>query len=130
MKYRDVILCVPLALVVAPIALAHPGHDGGAAGIAAGWAHPFFGVDHVLAMIAVGLLAGQRGGRATWLLPVSFIACMVVGGLLALGAMPLPFVEHGIMGSVLVLGVVVMLATRAPYSAVLVLPIASVVHAS
>src|SRR5881227_1589792 len=95
MRYRDVALCIAITFLAAPIAFAHPGHEGGA-GLAAGWAHPFSGIDHVLAMLAVGLLAGQRGGRATWILPVSFIACMIVGGLLALGTMPLPFVEHGI----------------------------------
>jgi urease accessory protein len=93
-------------------AFAHaPG--AGEAGLAAGFAHPLFGLDHVLAMVAVGLWASQLGGRAVWLVPASFVGVMALGA--ALGAVgTLPAVELGIVGSLLVLGALVATATRLP----------------
>ncbi|HYE46783.1 MAG TPA: HupE/UreJ family protein, partial [Caulobacter sp.] len=86
------------------------------AGLAAGFAHPLLGLDHVLAMVAVGLWASQLGGRALWLVPASFVAVMGLGA--ALGtAVALPAVELGIVGSVLVLGVLVASAARLPAAA-------------
>src|SRR3954464_10367112 len=69
--------------LLAPAAFAHPGHDSGS-GLSAGFLHPFLGLDHLLAMIAVGILAGQRGGRALVSLPASFIVAMIFGAYLAL----------------------------------------------
>lgn len=104
-----------LALTAAP-ALAHTG-AGPAHGIMHGFAHPIGGLDHLLAMVAVGLWAAQRGGRALWLLPVAFVASMVAGGALgALGVGALG-VETGIVLSVLVLGVLVAMAVRLPLAA-------------
>ena len=77
-----------------------------------GLLHPFSGLDHVLAMVAVGLWASQLGGRALWLLPLTFPAVMAVGAALGFGGVALPFVEIGIAGSVLVLGAAVALALR------------------
>jgi urease accessory protein len=90
----------------APSALAHPGH-GGVAGFTAGLYHPLCGIDHVLAMLAVGLCAAQVGGRARWLLPLTFLACMVAGGVVAIGGPQVPMVEQGIAASVLLLGLLV-----------------------
>jgi urease accessory protein len=119
MKYFVAVL---FTLALATIASAHPGHVTRDTAFHAGWLHPFSGLDHILAMLAVGLLAGQRGGRATWVLPASFIASMIAGGLLALGGMPIPLVEQGVVASVFILGACLMLAKPAPYSALLVLP--------
>lgn len=107
----------PAALLVAasPALLAHPGHDGG---LAAGLAHPLHGLDHVLAMFAVGLLAVRCAGgadgdrRALWLAPAAFMAAMLAGGGLALLGVPLPGAEWAIALSVLVLGTAVALAVR------------------
>jgi urease accessory protein len=77
-----------------------------------GMLHPFSGLDHVLAMVAVGLWASQLGGRALWLLPLTFPAVMAVGAALGLSGVTLPWVEIGIAGSVMVLGAVVALALR------------------
>jgi urease accessory protein len=77
-----------------------------------GLLHPFTGLDHVLAMVAVGLWASQLGGRALWLLPLTFPAVMAIGAGLGLSGMTLPWVEVGIAGSVMVLGAVVALALR------------------
>jgi len=65
-------------------------------------------------MVAVGLWAAQRGGRAIWLVPLAFVTVMAVGGLLGMAAISIPFVEPGIVASVLVLGVMVAAAVRLP----------------
>ena len=92
-------------------ALAHVG-DHSHMSFTQGLAHPFSGVDHVLAMIAVGLWASQLGGRALWLLPLMFPAVMAVGAALGFGGVTLPWVEIGIAASVLVLGAAVALTLR------------------
>jgi urease accessory protein len=78
----------------------------------AGLAHPFSGLDHMLAMVAVGLWASQLGRPAMWLMPLTFPAVMAIGAALGLGGVALPWLETGVAGSVLVLGVVVALALR------------------
>lgn len=76
-----------IAFVAAPIALysnqvfAHPGHDLGQTALQ-GLLHPLSGVDHVLAMLAVGLLAFSLRGRALWAVPITFILMMAAGGML------------------------------------------------
>ena len=74
-----------------------------------GFAHPFAGTDHILAMAAVGLIGAAIGGQARWLVPAAFIAMMVVGGAAALGGAALPGVELGIALSVVVLGALIAL---------------------
>lgn len=89
--------------------LAHVGHnDPSASGFAAGFVHPWLGLDHLLAMIAVGLLAVMiRDKRAVWLVPVTFVGCLIAGGLVAWLGAPLPGVEYFIAASVVVLGVAI-----------------------
>ena len=84
---------------------------------AAGLEHPLSGLDHVLAMVAVGLWASQLGGRALWLIPLTFVLTMAVGGSLGFLGAPLPQVELGIAGSVLVLGLLIALARQLPLAA-------------
>jgi urease accessory protein len=97
------------------MALAGPAaaHTGSApvVGFVSGFLHPFNGLDHILAMVAVGMLAALIGGRALWLVPASFLGAMVVGSALGFS---LPFVELGIVASVIVLGAAVALAPRMP----------------
>jgi urease accessory protein len=93
-----------------PALVAHPGHDH--TGFAAGLVHPLTGLDHLLAMLAVGLLAVRCGGRALWLVPASFLSCMLVGGLLAYAGVPMPLGEWAIALSVLVFGTMIAIATR------------------
>ncbi len=70
-------LFVTIALVFAPsVAFAHPGHGGHS--LLAGFLHPFSGIDHLLAMTAVGLIAAQLGGRALWAVPTTFVAVMAL----------------------------------------------------
>jgi urease accessory protein len=96
------------ALALAPsVALAHPAGFGHAHGLAEGFAHPFGGADHVLAMVAVGLLAAQIGGRALWAVPAAFLGAMAAGGALAASGVQLPLFELGIGLSVVILGAAV-----------------------
>ena len=93
-------------------ALAHPDH--GAESFAAGVAHPLGGLDHIAVMISVGLWAALKGGRALWLWPATFVCVMLVGGALGMAHVPLPFVESGILASVIALGLLVALAVDLP----------------
>ncbi|NJN38404.1 MAG: HupE/UreJ family protein [Acaryochloridaceae cyanobacterium CSU_3_4] len=79
-----------------------------------GMFHPIGGLDHILAMLAVGLWAAQLGGVAIWLIPLSFVGIMALGGVLGILGAPLPFVEQGIVASDLILGGLVLMATRLP----------------
>lgn len=104
---------IAATLLVPSLAYAHPG-SGPTGGLLPGLAHPLTGLDHIAAMVAVGLWAAQRGGRAIWLVPVSFVAAMSVGGLLGATGVSLPLVEPTIIVSVLVLGLLVATAVRFP----------------
>jgi len=102
------------ALTLIPTAaFAHPG-IGDAHGFVHGFAHPLGGLDHILAMVTVGIFAWQLGGRALWLVPAAFVLAMAGGGALGMAGVPLPFVELGIAASVIVLGAIVAFARKAP----------------
>jgi urease accessory protein len=95
------------------LAFAHPG-VGAASDLWNGFVHPLGGLDHLCAMIGVGLWAAQRGGRAIWLVPLGFMLVMLLGGLLGTLAISLPWVEQGIAASVLILGMLIAAAVRLP----------------
>lgn len=106
-----------LALAAAPLlapdlALAHEGSH--VSGFAHGFAHPVGGLDHVLAMVAVGLFAANLGGRALWAVPLAFVAMMAAGGALGVQQIALPYVETGIALSVVALGLLVAFQVRWP----------------
>jgi urease accessory protein len=121
MKRAHQIVTALAALLAANAAQAHLISAQGA-GFAAGFAHPFSGLDHLLAMVAVGLWAAQLGGRARWLVPLAFMGAMAAGAGLALAGVRLPAVETGIASSVMILGLLVAISARLPAvtSAVLV----------
>jgi len=101
-----------LILVFLPaVASAHAGHEH-SGGLMSGWLHPFYGMDHIMAMMAVGLWASQLGRRALMVLPAAFCVGMLGGGWLSLNLVPLPGVEAGILASVLVFGVLLAIAAR------------------
>jgi urease accessory protein len=103
------------ACLMSPLlAQAHPGLPGHTHGFANGLAHPLTGLDHICAMIAVGLWAAQRGGRSLWLVPLAFVSIMALGGMLGMTGGALPFVETGIATSVLILGVLIAASVRLP----------------
>jgi urease accessory protein len=93
-------------------AFAHPGHN--VSGLAAGLMHPFSGLDHLLAMVAVGIWAAQGGGRKVWLLPATFMVMLAVGSGIAMQWQLLPLVESGIAASVLALGLLIALSLQLP----------------
>jgi urease accessory protein len=102
------------ALCLVPTAaLAHTG-VGSTSGFVHGFLHPLSGLDHQLAMIMVGIFAYQLGGRALWLVPLTFVSVMALGGFLGVMGVPLPFVEIGIALSVIVLGAIVAFGVKAP----------------
>ena len=102
--------CIALtAIAFCSVADAHPGHGFD---VMAGISHPFLGLDHLLAMVAVGVWASQLGGRAMWLVPASFVALMALAGSVGMGGIALPVVESGIATSVLLLGLLIAFAVK------------------
>jgi urease accessory protein len=114
--HRTALRIAAALLALAPtVAFAHPGHDG--ASLVSGFLHPLGGFDHIIAMVAVGLLAARLGGRALWLVPASFVAAMTVAGLAGMADAGLPYVETGIALSVVVLGAVAVFGVAMPVAA-------------
>ncbi len=101
-----------LAMALPAAALAHPGH--GANDALTGWLHPFTGIDHLLAMFAVGVWAARSGRAAVWTLPAVFPLAMIVGALLAVLRVALPAIEPMIAISVIVFGMLVAAGVRMP----------------
>ena len=89
-------------------------HSGYGGGIFAGLLHPLLGIDHLLAMVSVGLLSAQMGGRAIWTVPATFVSVMALGGLLGILGVPIPFMEYGIALSVVLLGIALVLPKKLP----------------
>lgn len=100
-------------LATALPAAAHPGH-GPIIGFAAGVEHPLSGMDHLLAMVAVGLWAGLSGGRRAWLWPAAFVSSMIAGSVIGLFHAVTISVEPVILASVMILGLATALSLRAP----------------
>jgi urease accessory protein len=108
----EVVLALLLLLAAVPV-YAHE-QTGQAAGFLTGLKHPVSGLDHVLAMISVGLWGAQLGAPAVWVLPVTFPMVMAFGGFLGLLGVPLPGTEVGIALSAILLGLMVALEGRPP----------------
>jgi urease accessory protein len=104
------------AALLPTLASAHVG-IGDAHGFAHGFGHPLGGVDHVLAMVAVGMFAAGLGGRALWAVPLAFVGFMAVGGALGMAGMAVPFVETGIALSIVALGLAVAARREWPVAA-------------
>ncbi len=102
-----------LLLCICASAQAHTG-EATASGFLAGVLHPLTGFDHLLAMVAVGIWGATLGLPLVWALPVAFPMLMVIGGVLGITGVPLPFIESGIAVSVVVLGLAIAMAWRAP----------------
>ena len=110
--YRRALLPAAL-LFLSSAAQAHTG-VGDTNGFAHGFLHPIGGIDHVLVMVAVGLFAVHLGGRALWLVPLSFVSMMIIGGALGMAGVELPFVGIGIGLSVVILGIAVAFGVNLP----------------
>jgi len=121
-------LVVVLLATLASPAFAHV-QPGEAGGFLTGFLHPISGLDHVLAMVAVGLWGAQLGAPAIWLLPVTFPIVMAFGGFLGLLGIPLPGVEVGIAASALLLGIAVMTERKPPlYAAAALVAFFAIFH--
>jgi urease accessory protein len=105
------ILCFIALLATSSAALAHPGHA--ADGFLHGFSHPFAGLDHLLAMLAVGIWAARFAGASRWLLPTVFVSFMALGMLLG-QRIELPMLEPMIALSVLAIGLAAVAAARLP----------------
>ena len=117
------------ALLLFPICLNAHILPGQPAGFIGGMSHPLTGIDHIMVMVAVGLWASQIGGKAIWQIPAIFIGFMIFGGFLGAMGVRIPFVEQGIILSVILIGAVVAMALKpsSPASAV-VAAIFAVLH--
>ena len=105
-----------LFLAAAMPAYAHVG-VGTTSSFTAGFMHPVSGLDHMTVMVAVGLWAALKGGRAIWAWPAAFVGVMLGGAALGMAHVPVPFVEPGILASVVALGLLVALAIDLPFAA-------------
>jgi urease accessory protein len=110
---RLMLIFIGLTVTLISPAIAHPS-SASAASFSAGVAHPFSGLDHIAVMVAVGLWAALKGDRALWVWPMTFIGVMLLGGVLGMAHVALPFVEPGILVSVVALGLAVALAIDLP----------------
>jgi urease accessory protein len=118
-----------LLVLLSPLTAFAHAQQGVAAGFLSGLGHPIAGLDHVLAMVAVGLWGVQLGAPAVWLLPVAFPMVMAMGGMLGLMGVPLPGVEYGIAASAIVLGTAVLFEIRPPLAvAAIVVGIFAIFH--
>ncbi len=104
---------IVITLLIPQIASAHTG-VGDTSGFWHGLAHPIGGLDHILAMVAVGLWAAQIGGKALWMVPSAFMLAMASSSVLGHFGVPLPGIEQGILASDFVLGLLLLFAARLP----------------
>ena len=111
--FSQAVALFAVTLLLPSLAQAHTG-VGQTTGFWHGAEHPLSGLDHILAMVAVGLWAAQMRGRALWAVPVTFVTVMAVGGVLGMADIAVPFVEQGIIISVLTLGVLIAASARLP----------------
>ena len=119
MKKTLVPITALLVLLLSNEALAHT--DDATGGFTSGLYHPVSGLDHVLAMVAVGLWGAQLGKPSIWLLPVAFPMVMSLGAMLGLMGMPVPGVEIGIAASAIALGIMVLGEVKPPLAVSLVM---------
>ena len=121
MNKQALLKILSLLFLLPGVAIAHTG-VGETTGFVHGFSHPTGGADHLLAMVAVGLWAAQIGGRALWVVPSTFVILMILGGALGFSGISVPFIEEGILVSVLVLGVLIAGAFKFPviFSALIV----------
>lgn len=113
MLLRTKYLWIVILSLITPVSLAHTG-EGIAGGLMSGFLHPLAGLDHVSAMVAVGILGAFLGRPAIWVLPVIFPLIMAFGGVLGLLNIPIPYIEVGIAASSLVLGSMILFQFKLP----------------
>lgn len=110
---RSILLALGLSLIPT-VAYAHDGSQVPFGGFLAGLVHPVLGYDHLLAMLSVGILSAQIGGRAIWTVPATFVSVMAVGGLLGYINIGLTATELGIAASLILLGLIIAAEQKLP----------------
>lgn len=105
-----------ILMLIPSLLLAHTG-AGFTSGFLVGLGHPFGGLDHLLAMLAVGIWASQMSDRAVWAVPLTFVGVMLFAAALGIAGIAVPFVEQGILISVLLFGILIAVAARFPLGA-------------
>ena len=103
-------------LVISSPAFAHISEEGLKGGFISGYIHPLLGWDHVAAMVAVGIWGAFLGRRAIWVLPIVFPFIMVIGGILGMLGVPVPFIVPGIALSSIIIGLAIAFKWQAPLS--------------
>ena len=102
------------SLMISEPAFAHVSEEGLKGGFISGYIHPLLGWDHVAAMVAVGIWGAFLGHRAIWILPIVFPFIMVIGGILGMVGVPVPFIVPGIALSSIIIGLAIAFKWRAP----------------
>ena len=121
------IAAAAVAVLVSATAWAHPGVGAHTMGFSAGFAHPFGGLDHLLAMTGLGLWAASYDSKTRFALPIVFVLGMIGGGALAVLGVGLPGVEIGIAGSVVAIGMLIAFGARLPAVAAIAVAVVSAV---
>ncbi len=111
--WQYLVIAIAVTLLIPTVAQAHTG-VGDTNGFWHGLEHPISGLDHILAMVAVGLWAAQIGGRAIWIVPTAFVLSMSASSILGQLGLPLPGIEQGILASDFILGLLILFAARFP----------------
>ena len=128
-RFRSIYKQVVFISLLPVAAFAHQQGAVDANAFLVGFAHPFGGIDHLLAMLAVGMWGALLGMPALWTLPIAFPMLMAVGGVAGILGLPLPNIEIGIALSVIVLGAVILFAVRPPlWSSLLIVSFFAVFH--
>jgi urease accessory protein len=121
---KRIALIATLILISATPAFAHAGY-----GITSGFLHPFLGWDHLIAMLAVGAWGATLGARAIWAVPLAFVSAMIIGGVVGMSGIELPFVETMVLVSVLVLAGFVVVRVKMPiWSGMAIVGLFAMVH--
>lgn len=115
MKLKQLVMAL-FILPVSGAVMAHTGHSD-VAGLASGFVHPFGGLDHLVAMLAVGLWAGLTTGRHAWIPVAAFMGFMSLGAVFGMTGIPLPGIEAGIAASLLAMGLLLVSSIRLPIAA-------------
>ncbi|MBS3136489.1 HupE/UreJ family protein [Candidatus Woesearchaeota archaeon] len=113
MKKKAKLLLYTLALSISPLAV--NAHIMGGNGLADGVLHPLLGLDHLLAMVAVGIIGTRYKDKAVWLIPSAFVISMVTGGFIWISGLHIPFAEAGIALSVIFLGLAIAMKRNVPF---------------
>ncbi len=111
--WQYLVSAIAITLLIPNLANAHTG-VGNTSGYWHGFTHPISGLDHILAMVAVGLWAAQMGGKALWMVPSAFLVALSGSSVMGHFGLPLPGVEQGILASDLILGLLLLFAARLP----------------